>query len=79
MPQLGILGSRLAQAAERSNSSVASIITAQKNSIETERPARLQKVVDNTKRPQKRFQKKRQPQRRKNSSQNQPPKSPQNI
>lgn len=79
MPQLGILGSRLAQAAEQSNSSVATIITAQKNSIETERPVRFQKVVDNTKRPQKRFHKKRSNQQKKSFSQNQPSKSPQNI
>ncbi len=77
MPQLGILGSRLAQAAEQSDSSVATIIAAQKHSIETERPVRLQKVVDNTKR-FKRVGKKQSNHTKKSVPRNFSSKSPQN-
>ena len=44
MPQLGILGNYLVRAAKDSDSSVATVITTQKQTIEKERKARLHKV-----------------------------------
>jgi hypothetical protein len=45
MPKLGNLGNQLLQAAQESDSSIATLITTQKQTIEQERKAKFQKIL----------------------------------